>query len=102
LQGPIIEIFIQKVFVPDDKRDYQIIENALNKLPNLLGVLNSSLASKKYLVGNQFTLADINTASVASICPMIGVNLSEYPHIANWLAAVNDRPSSQKYLQLRK
>jgi glutathione S-transferase len=102
LQGPIIEIFIQQVFVPDDKRDHKIIENALNKLPTLLTVLNNSLENKKYLVGNQFTLADLNTASVASICPMIGVNLTEYPNITNWLGAISDRPAFQKFQALRQ
>lgn len=102
LQGPIIEIFIQKVFMPEDKRDQKIIDHALSKLPNLLGVLNNSLSGKKYLIGNQFTLADINTASVASICPLIGVDLSAYPNITSWLGAISDRPAYQKYQTMRQ
>lgn len=102
LQGPIIEIFIQKVFTPKEKRDNNIIENALNKLPNLLGVLNNSLSGKKYLVGNQFTLADINTASIVNICQMIGLDLKAYPNISEWLGAISDRPAYQKYLTLRQ
>lgn len=102
LQGPIIEVFIQKVFVPEDKRDNNIIENNLKKLPNLLSVLNNSLIDKKYLVGNQFTLADLNTATVASICPMIGVDLELYPNVKTWLAAMSDRPAFQKYQSMRQ
>ncbi|MBC7537478.1 MAG: glutathione S-transferase family protein [Bacteriovorax sp.] len=102
LQGPIIEIFIQKVFMPDDKRDNNVIENNLKKLPDLLSVLNTSLAGKKYLVGDQFTIADINTASVVSICPMIGVDLKAYSNIEGWLGAISDRPAYQKYQAMRK
>ncbi len=102
LQPPIIEVFIQKVFVPEDKRDHTIIEKNLNKLPELLNVLNNSLAHKKYLAGNQFTIGDINTASVVSICPMMGVDLDAYPNIKSWLAAIGDRPAFQKYQSLRK
>ncbi len=102
LQGPIIEVFIQKVFVPEDKRDNNIIENNFKKLPNLLSVLNNSLIDKKYLVGNQFTLADLNTATVASICPMIGVDLELYPNVKTWLAAMSDRPAFQKYQSMRQ
>lgn len=102
LQGPIIDIFIQKVFVPEDKRDNNIIENSLKKLPNLLTVLDSALSGKKYLVGEQFTVADINTASVVSICPMIGVDLSPYSNLTEWLGAISDRPAYQKYQNLRK
>jgi glutathione S-transferase len=102
LQGPIIEIFIQKVFMPDDKRDNNVIESNLKKLPELLNVLNTSLAGKKYLIGDHFTIADINTASVVSICPMIGVDLQTYPNIQGWLGAISDRPAYQKYQAMRK
>jgi glutathione S-transferase len=102
LQGPIIEIFIQKVFTPEDKRDNTIIENNLNKLPNLLNILNNSLDSKKYLVGNQFSLADLNVASVVTICPMIGISISDYPNVNSWLGAISDRPAYQKYSTMRE
>jgi glutathione S-transferase len=102
LQPPIIEVFIQKVFIPEDKRDNNILEKNLNKLPELLTVLNNSLADKKYLAGNQFTIGDINTASVVSICPMMGVDLGAYPNIKSWLGTISERPAFQKYQGLRK
>ena len=102
LQPPIIEIFIQKVFIPDDKRDQNIIENNLKKIPSLLNVLNNSLKENKYLSGSHFSIADINTASVVSICPMIGINFTDYPHIKDWLNSLNERPAFQKYQALRK
>ena len=102
LQSPIIEIFIQKVFMPDDKRDNNVIENNLKKLPELLSILDNSLNGKKYLTGNNFTIGDINTASVVSICPMIGVELKTYPNIEGWLGAISDRPGFQKYQAMRK
>jgi glutathione S-transferase len=102
LQPPIIEIFIQKVFMPDDKRDQSIIENNLKKIPSLLSVLNNSLKEKKYLSGSQFTIGDINTASVVSICPMLGIDFTDYPNIKNWLHSMNERPAFQKYQSLRK
>ena len=101
LQGPIIEVFIQKVFMPDDKRDQKVIESNLAKLPALLSVLNTSLEGKKYLVGNQFTLADLNTATVVSICPMVGEDLSNYPNVKSWLGGMTDRPAFQKYMSMR-
>jgi glutathione S-transferase len=102
LQDPIIQIFIQKVFMPEDIRDNNLIENNLKKLPELLKILDSSLAGKKYIVGDQFTIGDINTASVVSICPMIGIDLGTYSNIKGWLGAISDRPAYQKYQNLRK
>lgn len=102
LQPPIIEIFIQKVFIPEDKRDHIVIENNLKKIPALLKVLNESLKERKFVSGDHFTIGDINTASVVSICPMIGVEFTDYPHIKNWLNSMNERPAFQKYQALRK
>ncbi|MFZ3229350.1 MAG: glutathione S-transferase family protein [Pseudobdellovibrio sp.] len=102
LQGPIIEVFIQKVFMPEDKRDNNVIEANLKKLPDLFQVLDSALAGKKYLVENQFTLADLNTASVASISSAIGFDMKPYSNVTAWLSAMADRPAYQKYMTLRK
>ena len=102
LQNPIIEIFIQKVFMPDDKRDNNIIESNLKKLPELLNILNASLEGKKYLAGNQFTIGDINAASVVTICPMIGIDLKDYANISAWLGAISERAAYQKYQATRK
>lgn len=102
LQGPVIEVFIQKVFMPEDKRDQNVIEKNMKQIPNLLNVLNSSLADRKYLTGDQFTIGDINTASVVHICPIIGVDLKGYSNIDKWLGAMSDRPAYQKYHAMRK
>jgi glutathione S-transferase len=102
LQPPVIEIFIQRFFMPDDKRDQSIIDNNLKKLPELLKVLDDSLANKKYLAGDIFTIGDINAGSVVSICPAVGIDLSSYKNISLWTSAINDRPAFQKYQALRK
>ncbi len=101
LQSPLIEIFIQKVFIPEEKRDHKIIETSLNKLPNLFNILNSALNEKKYLVENQFSLADLNTASVASISMAIGFDIKPYSNIMSWMKVISDRPAYQKYMALR-
>ena len=102
LQVPIIDVFIQKVFVPEDKRDQKIIDKNLEKLPNLFQILDSKLEKKKYLVGSQFTLADLNVASVASISSAIGFDLKPFHNVTSWMAAISERPAFQKYMSLRK
>ncbi len=102
LQGPLIEVFIQKMFMPDDKRDQKIIDSNLEKLPELFSVLDGALAKNKYLAGDTFTLADLNTASVASIAPMLAFDLSPYKNVDGWLKSMNDRKAFQKYTELRK
>lgn len=102
LQDPIIQVFIQKVFMPEEKRSQAIIDENLEKLPELFAVLNNSLEGKNYLNGKTFTLADLNVQSVVSIAPMIGFDMTPYKNIDSWMKAISDRPAFQKYANLRK
>ena len=101
LQDPIIQVFIQKVFMPEEKRSQAVIDENLEKLPVLFEILDNSLAAKTYLNGKTFTLADLNTMSVVSIAPHVGFDLSKYKNIESWLKAISDRPAYQKYSKLR-
>jgi glutathione S-transferase len=102
LQKPAIDWFIQEVFVPAEKRDQKIIEAAQEKLPPLLQALDKSLRNQAYLVGNRFTVADLNVASVVSILLGLRYDISGYAETARWMNQIKDRPAYQKYLSLRK
>lgn len=101
LQPPIIDTFIQLIFVPEERRDNGIIEKAMAKIPGLLGVLNDALEGKNYLVGDDFTLADLNVASIATLCSEIKFDLAAYKNIQSWLTQISERPAFCKYQKLR-
>ena len=100
LQAPIIEIFIQLVFVPEDRRNQAAIEKAQAKLPNLLTTLDNNLEGKKYILGNEFTLGDLNVSSVVTVCHAVKFDLSEYKNISSWLGLISERPAYLKYQEL--
>lgn len=102
LQGPLIDIFIQLVFVPEERRNLEVIEKAKGKLPALLSVLNGALEGNNYLVGDQFSLADLNVHSVMSICDHVKYDLTEYKGICSWLETISDLDSFKKYQELCK
>lgn len=100
VQPPIIEAFIQKVFVPEDKRDLALIEKSLSKVPAFLKILDDRLADSKYLAGNEFTLADLNTASVVNILHHIQYDLSQFKNTVNWLNVLSERAAYKNYAAL--
>lgn len=102
LQTPLIEIFIQMVFIPEERRDMKLVEKAKEKLPALLTTLNNGLEKNKYLIGENFSLADLNVESVISVCDHIEYDLSDLKNIKNWRAALSDRPGFQRYKELCK
>jgi glutathione S-transferase len=101
-QKPIIDAFIQKVFVPEAHRDHGIIAKSLEKVAPLNQLLDQHLQGRTYMVGTSFSLADINVASVAKLCPMIGANLAKFPAIQNWVNRLMERPAALKVSELEK
>lgn len=102
LQAPIIAAFIELVFVPEDKRDQNKIAQAIEKAKPLLETLNQNLEGKDYIIGEDFSLADINVASVVAICEHIQLDLSSYTSINKWMNRLSERPSFIKYQSLIK
>ncbi|WP_176736525.1 glutathione S-transferase family protein [Oligoflexus tunisiensis] len=101
-QKPIIDAFIQKVFVPEAQRDQDLIAQCLEKIVPLNQVLDEHLQGRTFMVGTDFSLADINVASVAKLCPLIGVDLAKHSALQHWLHRVLERPAALKVAQLEK
>ena len=100
LQVPIIDIFIQKVFTPEDKRNHTLIEKSQKTCQHLLSILDSALNAKKYLVNETFTMDDINMASVVNIAQGIQMDISTYKNIKAWQGNLMERPAYQKYSKI--
>ncbi|WP_372718819.1 glutathione S-transferase family protein [Immundisolibacter sp.] len=102
-----MEIFVvnylrHAMIYPPEKRRPELVKEATDFLPTPLRVLNDSLAGKDYLVGNRFSVADINVATVlllADIYKQLGVD--QYPNIMAWLNRVSARPAWQKLPSLK-
>lgn len=97
LQTPTIQWFIQEVFVPEERRDLTVIENARKKTEPLLQVLDRHLEGRSFMVADHFTVADINVASVVDIHKSLKNDLSHYNSINKWLNPITERPAYLKY-----
>ena len=100
LQVPFIDAFIQLVFVPEPHRNADIITKSFEKLPTMLGALESELEGKEYLVADRFTLADLNVSFVVSVSDDIKFDLSEYKNINAWRTRIAERGAAKRYKAL--
>jgi glutathione S-transferase len=80
--------------LPPDERDPKIAAAALDLLTPPYRVLDRALASRAYLLGNDFTVADLNVAAVA--LRAIAMDLSATPHFGDWLKRCYERPAAQR------
>ncbi|MDG3084737.1 glutathione S-transferase family protein [Vibrio hannami] len=69
------------------------------ELALILGYLNNHLAENKWLVGEQFTAADILLSFIIEMSAALGL-LEEYPALQSYLKALNERPAAQKAAEL--
>ncbi len=88
-----MQIVVQKLFVPEEKRDAGVIERAEAGLQRPLAVLDDALSNSPYLLGDEFTVADLNVAAVMLLLQMVSVEYSSYSNVQRWADACYARPA---------
>ena len=90
---------LHAVRLPPEDRDPQKLAEALKVIEKPFRVLDQALAEHPYLIGDQFTVADLNVAAVISRA--IDMDLTATPHLAAWLRNCLERPAALAARQLR-
>jgi glutathione S-transferase len=71
--------------------------NREREMPKLLTPLNNIFAQQPYLMGSQFTVADVAVGSMLAYVPiMLKLDLSEYPQVVDYIKRITQRPAFQK------
>ena len=91
VEGPALEI----LQAPDGPMGEGIVAVATEKLRRPLARLNSHLKGRDWLVGNRFTVADINTAECLRYAQGQAALIADFPEVDRWLKAAQDRPGFQ-------
>jgi len=90
---------LHAVRLPPEDRDPQILAQTVAILAPPFRVLDGALAGSPYLLGDDFTVADLNVAAVTSRA--INMDLATTPRLADWLGRCHDRPAARAALKLR-
>jgi len=85
--------------LPPAERDPQRRAEALKVLEAPFAVLERALADRRYLLGDEFSVADLNVAAVISRA--IDMDLFATPRLADWLKRCLERPAARAALVLR-
>lgn len=67
--------------------------DARDGLDQLLGLLDARLAGQPWMLGAEYSLADLVVASVVGYGSYVGAPMASHPHVLAWLAKVQARPS---------
>jgi glutathione S-transferase len=90
---------LHAVRLPPQERNTALREEALRVIASPFKVLDAAVAKQPYLLGNDFTIADLNVAAVIS--RVVDMDLSAWPHLKDWLTRCLDRPAAREALALK-
>lgn len=90
---------LHAVRLPPAERDATKRDEALKVVAKPFQVLDAAVSKQDYLVGSEFTVADLNVAAVISRA--IEMDLSAVPHLKAWLTRCLDRPAAREALALK-
>jgi glutathione S-transferase len=64
------------------------------ELPKLMAPLNEILSKHAYILGNEFSVADVAVGAILIYIPlMLKLDLSAYPAVVNYIQALSNRPA---------
>ena len=86
---------------PEPTRSVEEAQMALIKLKRPFNVLESHLQGRAYLIGGRFTVADLNVASVMTLIPLAGIDITEYPAMSRWLFSCLERTAAADWKPIK-
>ncbi len=93
IEKPLLTILIDMFMTAPDKRKPEAVADAQKTLPKPFAVLNAALEGHEYLLGSNFTVADLNLASILSWSKPIKYDFKPYANAGAWLDRCLSRPS---------
>jgi len=86
--------------LPEAERDKSTADAAWAEVEPAMNVLNGALLKAPWLAGPVFSIADLNVA--AALWRGLGMDLSRWPAVKDWLARCWDRPAGRKARAMRE
>jgi glutathione S-transferase len=94
VEKPLLFASANRRLFPDGQRDEEQAAMALAKLDRPWRVLDAHLAERPWLLGDRFTVADLNVATVMDLAPQCGIALDAWPRVQAWHHAALARPAA--------
>lgn len=100
LMPPLIEILRHTVLKPEAERIPAVVDDARTRAAATLAVVERGLADRDYLLGADFSAADIMMTYGVQWAEMLGL-LADSPNLRGYLQRLTSRPALRKALGVR-
>lgn len=88
-----MQMMLNAFLLPEEKRNERAVASAGRQLARPLAVLDGALADREWLLGDNFSIADLNVAAVMLLLGMLKFDYSEHANVQRWASACHARPA---------
>jgi glutathione S-transferase len=100
LAPAFIPVFMALVRTPPEQRKPEVIENGTKKTAEVLARLDAALAGRKFVIGEQFSIADIAFGGVTYLINNVAFDRPKLANFDAWYARISARPAFRKVVAL--
>ena len=102
VERPVLTAMMNRAILPENQRDPAAADAAEKSLGAPLKVLDGVLGPTLYLLGDHFTVADLNVASILAWARPAQIDMSPFPKVAEWLKNCAERPAARATRQMQR
>jgi glutathione S-transferase len=96
----IVTCFLGLIRTPVKERDVAAIEAAARRVGEKLAILDSQLAGRSYILGDQFTVADIANGALMFRYFNLDIPRPRLPNVDAWYQRLTQRKPYQEHVML--
>ena len=102
VERPVLTAMMNRAVYPEEKRDKAAADAAEQALAQPLKALDGVLGRSANLLGESFTVADLNVASILAWARPAQIDMSAFPKLTEWLKNCAERPAARAARQMQR
>ena len=102
VERPVLTAMMNRAVYPEENRDLAAADAAEKTLAQPLKVLDGVLGRSANMLGEGFTVADLNVASILAWARPAQIDMSAFPKVAEWLKNCAERPAARAARQMQR
>jgi len=96
IEPPAVTVFMHAMQLPEAERVPALVDGAKAQLGRVIRVVDDALAGREWILGSQFSAADVMVGSTLVWCQMMGLIGDQYANVPGYLARCAARPALQR------
>jgi glutathione S-transferase len=96
LEPAAVTIFRHTIQRPEADRVPALVNEAKQRLSEAVKVVDDAVAGREWILGSQFTAADVMVGSTLAWCQMMGMMGDQFPNATAYLGRCAARPAFQR------